>query len=338
MDDFRDRYARLVAAFDGRGQETFDASWLATDAKVLSDDADSTWLRVQARALAAAARAVGAVEGDRTALETIVDAPLPPSDEMVLSRLKELLPSGNSLADRLAIHDAGMHIRSETLRPAAERLLHVLRQRAHEDLDLPSDETLALAIVDGPAGGWRARLEPARLILNGSVAWTADRLLRAISSEGYPGRHLAQLMRSPVPEWRPSPETTVEFGLAAVGREVLMADFEFAHELGRIGRSAGLAWDGHRIIAVRRALDDLAPEFAAAALASVESRLPELGVDPRIRWRDPLARATSLARAAGPPLARAWLETTGQTIGLQRLLSERLVPTMLRAEIFDAGG
>ena len=71
-------------------------------------------------------------------------------------------------------------------------------------------------------------------------------------------------------------------------------------------------------------------------------RLLSLGADPRAAdalvaaWRDPLARAATVATAAGPPLVRAWLAAVGQTTGLQRLLSERLVPTMLRSEIHDA--
>lgn len=45
--------------------------------------------------------------------------------------------------------------------------------------------------------------------------------------------------------------------------------------------------------------------------------------------------AATLATAAGPPLVRPWLVAVSQTTGLQRLLTERLVPTTLRAEIHD---
>ena len=346
MDDLGDRYARLVAAFGAEERSAVDLDRLATEADELAATAESSWLRVQARALAGAARAVSGAEPD---LETIVDASAPPLDEPALERLEELLPGGESLVDRLAAHDRAMRLPQDVLRSTAQRLIDLLRQRAAEDLELPAEHHVGLQVVEGPGMAWGARLDsstpPARLVLNGRAGWTADRLTRAISSLAYPGAHLARLMRPPAAEWSPSPETTVDSGLAAVGREILLADHELAHELERIGRGAGLSWDGNRIVAVRRALDDLAPAYAAAATGrdgDTRRRLASLGADPQAAealveaWRDPLERATTLARAAGPPLVRAWLVETGQTTGLRRLLTERLVPTMLRAEIPNA--
>ena len=342
MDDLLDRYASLVAAYEAARRGAADLDRLAADAAALAAAADSTWLRVQAGALAATARAVA---GGETDLEAIVDARLAPIDEAAIARLEELLPPDGPLVDRLAQHDAGSRLPVAALPSAAERLLNLLRERAEEDLDLPSEHRLELE-VERSGAAWRARLEPGpsrpRLVINARAGWTVDRLVRAISSLGYPGRHLARLMRPPSPEWCPSPETTVESGLAAVGREILLADHELAHELDRIGRAAGIAWNGDRIVAVRRALDDLAPAYAVAALGAEgggrDDRLAALGADRRTAeaLHDPLARATKVAHAAGPPLVRSWLVPTGQTTGLQRLLSERLVPTMLRAEMLDA--
>ena len=318
---------------------------IADDAEALATASDSTWLRVQAVALGAAARAVAGAEPE---LRAIVDASPPPIDESALARLDELVPGEGSLADRLATHHVATLVPLRALRPSAERLLELLRERAAEDLDLPAEHRLELEAVRMPGTGWRARLrhgpQGQRLVVNASSEWTVDRLVRAITSLGYPGLHLARLMRPSFAAWCPSPETTVERGLAAHGREILLADHELAHELERIGRAAGLSWNGNRIVAVRRALDDLAPAYAAAAALvgggeMPHDRLAALGADPRTaqelveRWHDPLARASAVARAAGPPLVRAWLVTIGQTAGLQRLLNERLVPTMLRAEI-----
>jgi hypothetical protein len=348
VDDLRDRYARLVAAFGAEERGAADLDRIATDADTLAAIAESTWLRVQARALAEAARAAAGAEAD---LETIVDASTPPIDETAVARLEAVLPAGPSLVDRLAAHEAETRLDEVALPSAAQRVLDLLRRRAAEDLDLPADHRLELHIANGAGTQTSAWLDtislPARLVLNGRAAWTADRLIRAISRYGYPGLHLARLMRPPGVEWSPSPETTVERGLAAVGVEVLLADHELAHELGRIGRAAGTSWDGSRIVAVRHALDGLAPAYAAAAAGAqheIPGRLASLGADPPtvdavIRtWRDPLGRAGSLADAAGPPLVRAWLVAIGQTTGLQRLLTERLVPTMLRAELPDVGG
>jgi hypothetical protein len=346
VDDLRDRYARLVAAFGADQRTAADLDQLAADAGALAAATELTWLRIQSRALAEAARAAAGADPE---LETIVDAPLPPVDATAVVRLDELLPAGGSLAERLAAHDSAIRLPTDALRPAAERLLDLLRRRAAEDLELPEEHRLALHLVERPGTTWRARLEAtptARLLLNAGVGWSVDRLTDAISSLAYPGEHLARLMRPPSAEWGPSPQTTVDTGLAAVGREILLADHELAHELDRIGRAAGMRWDGGAIIAIRRALDDLLPAYAAVAFGAEREagQLVSLGEHPRsadalIRaWRDPLARASALAGAAGPPLVRSWLVVTGQTIGLQRLLGERLVPTMLRAEIADATG
>lgn len=323
-----------------------DFDRLATDAADLAATAESTWLRVQAQALAEASRAASGAEPD---LETIVDASPPPIDDTAVARLEELLPDGGSLVERLAAHEGASRLPPEALQSAAGRVLDLLRNRATEDLELPAEHRLELEVVNEVGEPWRARLEsnpqPARIVLNARFAWTAVRLTRAISSLGYPGSHLARLMRPTAAEWGPSPETTVDSGLAAVGGEVLLADHELAYELERVGRAAGMLWDGNRIVAIGRALDDLAPAYAAAALGAdgeTRGRLASLGADPQTaealveRWRDPMARATALADAAGPPLVRTWLVTTGQTTGLQRLLTERLVPTMLRAEHPDA--
>lgn len=343
MDDLQDRYAALVAALASKAGAD-GSEQVAMSADALADDADSTWLRAQARALAATAR-VG--DAGRPDLETIVDAALPQVDQSAPDRLAELLPGADRLADRLATHDAAAVVPPDALRTAGERLLDLFRRRASEDLELPADHALTLAVVDRPDDPSRSTVEPAMLILNAGVTWTVERLVHAISSDGYPGRHLTRLMRPPVPELVPSPETTIDRGLAAVGREILMADHELAHEIERIGRTVGARWNGQWIIAVGRARAALATNYAAAALAApcrdVRQELATLGADPPTAdaliatWRDPLARAHSLARAAGPPLVRGWLATTGQTIGLQRLLGERLVPAMLRAEAVDGG-
>jgi len=329
-----------VEAFRARQTITIDLHRFIAEAEALVVGTDSTWMRVQARALAAAVLATATVEPD---LATMVDASPPPVDQTVLVRLEDLLASGESLRGRLAAHDAATSIGPQALRPAAQRLLQLFRRRAFEDLELPTDDALELTIATRPGDAWRAVLEPARLVLNGTASWTVDQLVRAISSQV--NRHLARRMRPAVPEWTPSPETTVDWGLAAVGRETLLADHELAYELARIGRAVGVRWNGERIVAVGRARHDLAPAFAAAALGAasddVRPGLVALGVDPQraellmAEWRDPLARAHILARAAGPPLVRAWLVTTGQTSGIQRLLSERLVPTMLRADMVD---
>lgn len=343
MDDLQDRYERLVKEFRAGNR----GAALAAEANALAAASGSTWLRVQARALSAAARAA---DGGELDVEAVVDAILPPIEDAALARLDELLPGPGTLAGRLAAHDAATRLPPKAVRSVAEPLIRLLHGRAVEDLALPAEHRLELEFVE-LNGSSQLSLDsssrPPHLRINANAAWTVERLVQAISSETYPGRYLASLMRPPSAEWSPSPQTTVDDGLAMVGREILLADHELAHELERIRRAVGMSWNGDRIVAVGRARDGLAPAYAAAAIASqnedVRPRLAALGSDPATaealvaRWSDPLERATSIARAAGPPLIRAWLAMVGQTTGLQRLVSERLVPTMLREEMAHAG-
>ena len=347
VDHPMERYARLVAAYRTCDRDAAELARIGVEAAALAEAADSTWLRVQAGALAAAARA--AAGGDLHA-EAIVDASLPAIDERTPQRLDAILAGTGGLAERLTAHDVATRVPGDALATAAGRILRLLRDRAVEDLELDDPEPVELEVVaEAP---WSVRLDGAgrsrRLLLSAAAAWTVEGLVAAIAARAYPGRHLAEVMRPPAPEWTPSPETTLAFGLAAVGREVVLADHELAHEIERIGNAVGSRWDGDRIVAVSRLRGELLPAVAAAALAApqrdVGGALEALGVArPRVgrlieRWIDPLERASTLAEAAGPPLVRGWLETTGQTTGLRRLLGERLVPTLLRKENADAGG
>jgi hypothetical protein len=147
---------------------------------------------------------------------------------------------------------------------------------------------------------------------------------------------------------RPSPEATVLAGVAAVGREVLLADFELAAEMRRIGRELGQRWETERELEVARARERLAAAVANAALLLHHDGLPDSEVRAYLaetalleadavdrlmtRFADPLGRVEPFARAAGPPLVRDWLAVVGQTDGLRRLLTEGIAPAQLRVE------
>ncbi len=292
-----------------------------------------------AAALAAAARATSGGELD---LATLIDAEPPGVDPAAVERLSAALPGTGELADRVARYNASTIVPAEALEAVATRLARLLNERAADDLGLPTDAGPP-TIEMGRASG-RFDLLADRLILDSDRTWTVGDVLRAVSEGAVPGGHLAGRLRPVDPTWRPSPQATVDHGMWTVGREVLLGDHELAHELGRIGRSVGLRWSGELIVAVDRARDDLAPAYAAAALAEPRDpdRLRALGVgedDARRlvrRWEDPLARADCAARAAGPPLVRGWLVRVGQTAGLGRLLRERLTPSDLRSEAAGA--
>jgi hypothetical protein len=238
-----------------------------------------------------------------------------------------------------------------------------LRDRARADLDLPTDEGVTVEPMHDARAAWHTRSafeapSRTRLRLNVGVPWSLDELVRAVAGEAYPGRHAAHVTRiAGVREGRDdellaatrwTPEETVLAGVAGVGREVLLGDFELAAELRRIGRELGIRWDAERELEVGRARERLGAAVANAALLLHHDGLPESEVRAylaetalleadeverlMLRFADPLGRVEPFARAAGPPLVRDWLVVSGQTAGLRRLLQDGTAPAQLRAE------
>jgi len=338
VDELALRYENLVAAWSRSRGVDARLQVVAREARALAADAEPTWYRVQATALAAAA---DALVGRSPDLVSVVDATGPSIDEAAPERLGDLAAGSGSLADGLSAHRAATTVDRAILPRVMAPVMTLLWQRARDDLEL-SREMRPLEIGTAHEGSRSAQFRidrldgTGRLVLNVDRRWTAGRVVRVAAAASM--QQLAGMLRPPRAEWQPSPQGTVDHGLQAVGREVLMGDHELAYELGRIGRSNGLQWSGERIVAVERAIDELAPALAAMAIADDRDApgLGRLGVglervhELSARWRDPLARADCVASAAGPTLVRAWLVRTGQTNGLGRLLREWLVPTELR--------
>jgi len=327
------------------------------------------WLASHASALSAIAR----LEAQDLALpdlaESLCDLVADREPESVLAAAHRLLdaalPPGPSLRARLAAHAAATLIPTEQVPTAVEALTGLLRDRTAEDVGLASGEALSIAPVHAAGESWHARWCPeagmrGRLELNLSMPWHLDDLARSAGGDGYPGRHafrVGQLGgaaasggRDEVLAWcRPMPAATIEAGLAGVGRELLLGDFELAAELRRLGRELGLRWDVERGLEVARARDRLSAAVANAVLLLHHDGLPE----PEVRgylaetallepdvvdrvvagWSRPLGRVEPFARAFGPRLVRDWLAVTGQTDGLRRLLSEQLTPGQLRDDL-----
>ena len=137
-------------------------------------------------------------------------------------------------------------------------------------------------------------------------------------------------------------------GLGGVGREAVLGDFELGAELRRIGRKVGLHIDVERDLEVGRGRRLLESAASNAALLLHQDVLParevrgylaEMGlltegeVDRVMeRLSDPLLRVEPFSRAYAPQLVRRWLQVTGQTAGVRRLLHEQLTPGLIRAE------
>ncbi|MGH2429703.1 MAG: hypothetical protein ACRDGV_12650 [Candidatus Limnocylindria bacterium] len=341
----------------------------ANEAPAISDPERrrARWLALQAAALAASARVL---QGEEIGLPDLVEslcdlaAERTPEPELIAAHrlLDAALPPGASLRARLAAHRGAMAVPPEHVPAAVEALAELLRERAASDLGLPDDESLAFEPVHAAGEAWHVRAHPerplrTRLELNLSTPWSVDEIVRAAGGEAYPGGHAARTIREATsgrthPEllaWiRPAPEASIRAGIGAVGREVILGDFELAAELRRIGRQLGLRWEPERALEVGRARGRLAAAVANATLllhhdglpaSEVQAYLAEIALlEPDAADRvmsllaDPLRSVEPFARAHAPGLVREWLSLTGQTDGLRRLMVEPLTPGQLRAE------
>ena len=341
----------------------------ADQAGSASDAVRGTWLAAQLTALSAAARTIA---GDEIALpelvEQLLDIPAEQEPEVSLSATHRLLdaalPPGPSLRARLAEHRRATVVPSEQVAAVAHQLIALLRDRCVEDFSLPRGELLILEPWEIGGGAWDTRLAAAgpretRLELNLAIDWPLDTLLRSIAAETYPGRHAQRVSRQQAvaeegDRWEVSalcavsPDTALADGLGAVGRQAVLGDYELSAELRRIGRKLGLHVDVERDLEVGRARRLLAPAASNAALllhqdglpaSEVRGYLAEMGLltDREVdrvmeRLAHPLLRVDPFSRAYAPRLVGSWLQATGQTEGVGRLLCEQLTPGMLRAE------
>lgn len=334
-----------------------------------ADAARGAWLAAQLTALSAAARTLA---GDEIALpelvEQLLDIPAEREPEASLSAAHRLLdaalPAGPSLRGRLAEHRRATIVPAEQVPAVAHQLIALLRERCLEDLSLPRGELLLLEPWEIGGGAWDTRLSAAgprqtRLELNVAIDWPLDTLLRSIAAESYPGRHAQRVCRQQAvaeesDRWEVSawcavtPDAALADGLGGVGRPAVLGDYELSAELRRIGRKVGLHVDVERDLEVGRGRRLLAPAASNAALllhqdglpaSEVRGYLAEMGlltereVDRVMeRLADPLQRVEPFSRAYAPRLVGDWLQVTGQTNGVARLLREQLTPGLLRHE------
>jgi hypothetical protein len=333
------------------------------------DGTRAVWLGAQLTALSAAARIRA---GDEIALpelvEQLLELPAQREPETSLGAAHRLLdaalPPGPSLRGRLAEHRRQTAVPSEQVPELAQRLMALLRERCLQDLNLPNGESLLLEPWQIAGGSWDTRTaavgpRETRLELNLAIEWPLDTLLRSVAAESYPGRHAQRVSRQQAvaegaDRWEASawcavtPEAALADGLAGVGREAVLGDFELSAELRRIGHLIGLRIDVERDLEVGRCRRLLAPAASNAALLLHQDGLPESEVRGYLaemgllterevdrvmeRLSDPLLRVEPFSRAYAPQLISGWLEVTGQTSGVARLLREQLTPGLVRDE------
>jgi hypothetical protein len=144
----------------------------------------------------------------------------------------------------------------------------------------------------------------------------------------------------------PTPATTVSAAISSLGREVLLTDAELESELASAARRNGGRPELDRESAVRRAEQLLAAVPANVALSVLRDGVPRDEARDYLRevaLLEPRRAESEIARLASPfssvlafavpgavRLAREWLEVTGQTAGMRRLVAEPLSPAALR--------
>lgn len=112
--------------------------------------------------------------------------------------LDEILPPGETLADRFAAWSGQYRIAPRRLPELLELAHEVTRRLAHERFDLPADESVAIELVEGQPwdaynwylGGGRSRIE-----INTDQPINALELLTLLAHEAYPGHHTELLLK-----------------------------------------------------------------------------------------------------------------------------------------------
>jgi len=339
----------------------------------LPDDGPATtrrrlWFCGQLRAMGALARQAGGEEITYLDLvEQLFDIPIRPVPDADLdaarSRIDEALPGPGSLLERIGAFRATLRIPAERVLGAVEGSADRFRSVARRDFDLPRDESIAWEEVhDKPWGAFAHFLGSGRTRIQVNIDLPIEVTLIAFlaAHEAYPGHHADHVVKErtligeanlgeATMRTMNSPEAVLAEGLADIGREVVMADWELEAELRRIGSEVGLEGDWAAAVVVRNAQNELQAATGNAGIMlhhdgrpeqEVRDYLTEVGAVPADRidhsirvLRDPVNRTYSFTYSEGKRIIRPWLEVQGQTNGFWRLLCEEQSPAALLADL-----
>lgn len=325
------------------------------------------WMDGQLRSIAAQARRAG---GEEIAyvdlLEQLFGMPIVPVPEGNLlaarGRLAAALPGEGSLADRLKAYRDQLRVPPEHVVDAIRRSADRFRVITARDFELPDDEGIDWEEDRDQPWGAEARFAGhgrTRIKVNLDQPLPVPGIAYLAWHEAYPGHHAEHVIKEQTLIERGvaeatmrtmnTPEAMLAEGQADVAREVVMTNRELEGELARIGREVGLNGDWPRALEVYLAAMELNPVGGNAAFllhqegrpvdevrawAREVSALDEQQLDHAFRGlTHPLFSTYPFTYTEGAGLIRPWLETTGQTAGFRRLLSEQLSPAQLLAEM-----
>ncbi|HEV2902529.1 MAG TPA: hypothetical protein VGW30_04635 [Gaiellaceae bacterium] len=334
---------------------------LAADARNLAEDTDSAYLRAQLRGLEIVARKLAGeeipyadeVEGCYgTRAELVPEARF----EEAHRALDELLPPGDTLAERYQLWDDGDAVPPDKLERVLRTLAERLREKTLELFGLPDGENFELELVSDKhwegfndyRGGLRSRVE-----VNTDLPVSSKSAVALVAHELYPGHHTErvwkeQLLYAGRDQLEESvlvygtPQSVITEGIAtlAVG---LVVD-EHGDLVADALRECGVAYDPELARRIRQAAKPLDSAMAnAAILLHVDGVSADDAQEYLQRWElssperaakhvefvtDPWGRAYIRTYTDGYELCRGWVD--GDPGRFKRLLTEQLTPADLQ--------
>lgn len=199
----------------------------------------------------------GATFGLADEAERLYDITPAWTDETVFAEahraLAELLPPGDSLAERMAARRKALEIPVEQVRALLGEITAELRRRTQARFPLPKDESFAVQFVkDQPWGGYNWYLGGcrSRIDINTDLPLRIAHLTGLLAHEGYPGHHTElankELRLARERGWIEhtialinSPSCVIAEGIATRALEVLMGEDERIAWQAELFRRAG---------------------------------------------------------------------------------------------------
>ncbi len=287
--------------------------------------------------------------------------------------LHDLLPSGNSLHERLAARDARLTIPVDRVAGILDWVTGQVRAICSEHLPIPEAESLTISLVTNQPwaaynwydGGLRSRIE-----FNTDLPTRANQLVGTLGHETFPGHHLEHTWKEQrlyrdggrveaTVQLINTPEAYISEGLAEVGPRLMIDKERWQELLVGICERAGIpisADDAHREWEITEALRTLRGSSGDAALqlhADGKSRkqVRKFLIDDALRTPEqadkllefithPLWRTYVFCYGGGEQLLTQWCAAAGDLSARRmrffRLLTEQLTPSGIAEELATA--
>jgi hypothetical protein len=359
-DDLVDYYYGPAAiAQRVEGEALREPAVLAEDARTLSEETDSPYLRAQLIGLETLARKLA---GEEFSYEDEVEgcygtrALRVPEErfEEAHQILDQALPPGGTLAERYRRWEDGDPIPADELEPVLQSVGDLFRERTREFFGLPDGETFELELVNNKhwyafndyRGSLRSRVE-----VNTDLPVSAGSVVALMAHELYPGHHTERTWKEQLLYDRGrleesvlvygTPQSVITEGIAVLA--VDMAVEEHGEAIAGALGEWGISYDADTARQVRRAanvIDDAVPN--AAILLHVDGVSADDAKAYLQRWQlaseeraaqhlefvlDRWGRTYIRTYTDGYDLCRNWV--AGDPARFKRLLTEQLTPAEL---------